>query len=695
MADKIGEVFVEIQGRLEKLEKEFKTAQKKAEDEGKKTGSKFANAVKNNLKSIGVAIAGAFAVTKIVQFGKSLISVASEFQDIKTRLVSLTGSQEKANEIFAEFKKIAATTPFSLKDVAKGGTTLEAFGLKAKDNIKVLTDLAAFMGVSVPEAASAMGRAYAAGAGAADIFRERGVLQLIKDAKGIDDLTKLTLPEFRQAMLETFEDTTGKIAGSTDRLSKNFSGAISNMGDAWDNFAASIATGALPIIGNLAKGISSLLEKLTPTKTELQKVNDAALTQQARFKVLSKKYLELKNNQELTTTQTELYKKVVNELQSDYGKYLKNINLEKDGYESVAKVLQKAQESLVEYAKQQAVIAASKDLYNEIAEANANIIKAENAIMKKQEDIEKINQQIANGTKSRLMNEGHIETLQSNIIGLKKVISQNEEKSNELLEEKIKLETRYSKLLQNQDQTKVDVNTNKTDVDTNKTNDIEVKQQIIADNEIIKNQIRDTNIELENQLSILEMIQERNNELPVGYQKIKNETEQIQFSFQHMEKFADSFVNFTSNAVLQLVSSNKNSFKQIETAFKNMLARMATEMAAKAAIFGIFNTITGGGFGIAKGGLSKFVFGAQGGADFTVPSGYSNDSFPVMASSGEHVKVTPAPTNNNSTVNNTNYQGSPINVSIQTNNVDESFTRNKLMPMINDLIEEDRVRFAG
>lgn len=56
--------------------------------------------------------------------------------------------------------------------------------------IKPTSDLAAFMGTTATEAAQALGRAFAGGAGAADILRERGILQLIRDTKGIEDLSK-------------------------------------------------------------------------------------------------------------------------------------------------------------------------------------------------------------------------------------------------------------------------------------------------------------------------------------------------------------------------------------------------------------------------------------------------------------------------------------------------------------------------
>lgn len=73
---------------------------------------------------------------------------------------------------------------------------------------------------------------------------------------------------------------------------------------------------------------------------------------------------------------------------------------------------------------------------------------------------------------------------------------------------------------------------------------------------------------------------------------------------------------FDSNK--SLGSSFEDLFGNIAESFSNMLIQMVAEMAAKAAIFGLFNLITGGGFGAATGGLTKFIGipGFAGGTDY-------------------------------------------------------------------------------
>ena len=189
-------------------------------------------ALRNNLLLVSFAFAGVTA-----SIGK-LISASSRFEAVRARLVGLTGSVKEAEKAFNNFNQVAATTPFSLEDVVGAGAQLQAFGADANALIKPITDLAAFMGTTAVEAANAFGRAFAGGAGAADILRERGILNIIKSSQGIADLSKTTLPEFREALISSMQDPVVGIQGSTDRMSKTFQGATSNMLDSFTRLAA-------------------------------------------------------------------------------------------------------------------------------------------------------------------------------------------------------------------------------------------------------------------------------------------------------------------------------------------------------------------------------------------------------------------------------------------------------------------------
>ena len=233
-----------------------------------------------------------FAIGGAVGAMNRFISAASGFQDVQTRLVGLTGSVAEAEKAFDTFNQVAATTPFQLQDVVEAGAQLEAFGVDSQATLTAVTDLAAFMGTTATDAASALGRAFAGGAGAADRLRERGILQLIKDSQGIDDLSKITLPEFRRALLRAMVDPVAGIQGSSIRLSKTFSGAVSNMNDAITRFAASIGEKLLPALTETAQSIEKTfreanLQRIAQFGTAVGTVSGLILIFNRRAKIMA------------------------------------------------------------------------------------------------------------------------------------------------------------------------------------------------------------------------------------------------------------------------------------------------------------------------------------------------------------------------------------------------------------------------
>jgi hypothetical protein len=214
-----------------------------------------------------------FAFGSAIAGIKGFVSASSQFEAVKVRLNAMFGSVERGTKAFNTFNKIAATTPFTLQDVVEGGAALKAFGADAEALIKPTADLAAFMGTTATEAASALGRAFAGGAGAADILRERGILQLVRDFKGIEDLTKLTLPNFRKALEETLLDPASGIAGSTDALSNTMVGMMSNLADSFTRFSAAMGDlmnfkGALTGLTEFFSGMSESVTKIGETELE-------------------------------------------------------------------------------------------------------------------------------------------------------------------------------------------------------------------------------------------------------------------------------------------------------------------------------------------------------------------------------------------------------------------------------------------
>tara|TARA_R100000664_G_scaffold12850_1_gene20609 strand:+ start:14 stop:1825 length:1812 start_codon:yes stop_codon:yes gene_type:complete len=239
------------------------------------------------------------------------VRTSARFEALETRLVALKGSVEEGRKAFEFFNNVAKTTPFQLENVVEAGAQLEAFGADSTETLKAVSDLAAFMGTDIVDAANAFGRAFAGGAGAADVLRERGVLTQVKLKTGFEDLSKLTLPEFREALVNTLTDPDGNIAGATDLLSQTFSGLVSNFQDSLSQLSDSIGDLLAPsiksIIKTLKDGVDDITEAFkrlneTQLETTIRQLKEAGL-ETGNLEILNKEIL-LAKKQEITAGNT-------------------------------------------------------------------------------------------------------------------------------------------------------------------------------------------------------------------------------------------------------------------------------------------------------------------------------------------------------------------------------------------------------
>lgn len=348
-----------ITAKLDELEEQLRETGETGAGAGQSVGKGFGDLVPM-LGKITAALASARGAW---EFLNSTISTAGEFESLQARLENMYGSVEAGKDAFNAFNKVAATTPFSLKGVVEAGATLKAFGVDAQGSIKDVADLAAFMGVDVVEAAGAMGRAFSGGVGAADILRERGILNLVKSFKGIDDLTKLTLPEFRKALIETIQDPAAGIAGATDKMSKTFQGAMSNMFDSLDRVSAFIGSTMTPAFGSMARGVSGLADKLLPKLSE-QLANEQ-VEMNALFNILT-------DNNSLQDTRS----RAIQDITDKYGSYLKGLNLEKANLDEIDKLQKSINREFEKRIKIQAAEEILAEKFKKLADAQKNLFDA-------------------------------------------------------------------------------------------------------------------------------------------------------------------------------------------------------------------------------------------------------------------------------------------------------------------------------
>ena len=124
--------------------------------------------------------------------------------------------------------------------------------------------------------------------------------------------------------MDKIKDTSGKISATE----KNE--AIKSLSDEIGNRANPYFSSFLGIITEVANATAEWVKG-----TNLEKVTQQVEEQETAFYGLSYAYLDLKSKAKLTADETKRYNDIILELQKKYGEYLKNVDLEKDGYNKV------------------------------------------------------------------------------------------------------------------------------------------------------------------------------------------------------------------------------------------------------------------------------------------------------------------------------------------------------------------------
>ena len=187
---------------------------------------------------LAAAIVGVGAAFKGVS---SAMSTAQGFQDVQVTLSNLIGSAEGGAAALAKIKDVAQELPFEFEELAKSApalTTVSGTIGELEDNMKLAADLAANFGIPFEVAAGQLQRSFSAGAGAADVFREKGVLS----AAGFQAGVTYSIDE-TQKKLEEFGKT---IEGSANKLNQTLTGALSQTSDRFTTFQDSVGQAMLP-----------------------------------------------------------------------------------------------------------------------------------------------------------------------------------------------------------------------------------------------------------------------------------------------------------------------------------------------------------------------------------------------------------------------------------------------------------------
>ena len=216
-----------------------------------KTGSRLAGIFAGPM----AALTGALSVGGIVALGKGFLTAGAEMETFEVRLGTLMGSTSEAKARMQELYEFAAVTPFNTAQVVGAEVTLRGFGASAEAIMPGLIDLAAVMGMDLPQAAIDMGKAWNQGAAGMESDGAK-VLRTMMQQRTATDLTKMSIEDFREVLVETLD--TGAFAGGAARMATTFSGLVSNLEDSWAGFQRQVADAGL--FDNVKEALALTLE---------------------------------------------------------------------------------------------------------------------------------------------------------------------------------------------------------------------------------------------------------------------------------------------------------------------------------------------------------------------------------------------------------------------------------------------------
>ena len=188
--------------------------------------------------ALSVAIGAVISTFRALQ---SAVQQAAAFEDVQITLQNITGSAEAGAFALQMITKVAEDLPFAFDQLARSAPVLATVSGtigELEENMLLAADIAGNFGIPFETAASSLQRAFSAGAGAADVFRERGVLAAAGFEAGVSYSVDETI-----AKIKEFGTT---IEGSAQTLNTTFTGATSQAGDALTLFNAEVGKAASP-----------------------------------------------------------------------------------------------------------------------------------------------------------------------------------------------------------------------------------------------------------------------------------------------------------------------------------------------------------------------------------------------------------------------------------------------------------------
>ena len=188
---------------------------------------------------------------------KGFINAGIQIENLGVQLNALFGSAKEGKKALEAVTKFAAGTPFELRNIQQGITSLatvrkqaEEAGISFEELLKITGNTATVLGGDFALASLQIQRSFSAGISSAELFRERGV----KAMAGFKEGVSINARESIKGLAKAF-GTGGEFGNLIDDLSRTLFGTISNLKDAFFIFQVEVSKG---FFGALQKNLGDL-----------------------------------------------------------------------------------------------------------------------------------------------------------------------------------------------------------------------------------------------------------------------------------------------------------------------------------------------------------------------------------------------------------------------------------------------------
>ena len=195
---------------------------------------------------------------------REIVSVNQQFEKMRASLTTVTGSAKLAADAFKGIQKFASETPFGVSEVTQAFIKLSALGLEPSEKaLRSYGNTASAMGKDLNQMIEAVADA---ATGEFERLKEFGIKasqqngQVSLTFRGTTTTIKNSADEIQKYLLDIGEVD---FAGGMERQAATIDGALSNLGDAWENLldrmlSAEAEGGLAGLIRSFAEGLQYL-----------------------------------------------------------------------------------------------------------------------------------------------------------------------------------------------------------------------------------------------------------------------------------------------------------------------------------------------------------------------------------------------------------------------------------------------------